>query len=268
LEKVIYNEKNTGVVELFKDVLFNGITEKYYQWVSRDVFYANRHRNDWFGGFCQIVWSFNHNQKGYRYGRKVEYYKYLLHRIVVDDDKEAAYILYHKYGLSVPHFIDDDMDWFERVKSRRRQLRRAIKKQLQQDIYNRLGFKKSKDHTSRLQHLEIVEGLRYISLLSEEYKDKLIIHNRSYDEIEIDTPPENTIIYLDPPYFNQHYQIGIDKDRLFNWIKLMSTKGYPIYVSEYEFDGLECIWEKERVNIYSSKRNKVYERLFSNHNLL
>ena len=50
IKQVIYNELNTGICELLKDIQKNGITEKYYQWVSRDVFNKHKNDNDWFGG--------------------------------------------------------------------------------------------------------------------------------------------------------------------------------------------------------------------------
>ena len=52
IKRVIYNELNRGVVELLKDIRENGVSDKYYQWVTREDFDKNKHKNDWFGGLC------------------------------------------------------------------------------------------------------------------------------------------------------------------------------------------------------------------------
>ena len=35
IKKVYYNEINTGIVELLKDIKDNGVSEKYYKWIDR-----------------------------------------------------------------------------------------------------------------------------------------------------------------------------------------------------------------------------------------
>ena len=267
-DKVIYNDKNTGIVEVLKDILYNGISRKYYQWVDRKTFEEHKYDNDWFGGLLQVVWSFNNNQQAYQYGRKIESLKYLLHQIIVYRDIEALRELHYKYRLyiTMPR-SDPSLDWREQITQRRIRVSREIT-QIEKDIKPEPLAQTGRKRFNNIEHLERIDRIRKIYQLPTIYKEKLIIYNRSYDEVEINTPPEETVIYLDPPYVNKHYQIGIDKNELLKWIKHMSQKGYPIYVSEYEFDGLECVWERLKTNRYSRSKRKVYERLFSNHNLL
>ena len=42
IKKVIYNELNTGVVELLRKIQEDGITKEFYQWIDRDTF--NKHK--------------------------------------------------------------------------------------------------------------------------------------------------------------------------------------------------------------------------------
>ena len=79
----------------------------------------------------------------------------------------------------------------------------------------------------------------------------------------IDTPIEKTVIYLDPPYKNTaKYQKDIDHDKLFEWVK---NSKYPVYVSSYEINSLECIKEIEHTSTFSSiASNRVIEKLFLN----
>ncbi len=70
IEKVFYNELNTGVVELLKDIRVNGITDKYYKWVDRGTFQKHKGDNNWFGGFLKTCWSFGNNQRDYLFGKK------------------------------------------------------------------------------------------------------------------------------------------------------------------------------------------------------
>jgi site-specific DNA-adenine methylase len=89
------------------------------------------------------------------------------------------------------------------------------------------------------------------------------IQNKSYDEVIIETPIGETIIYLDPPYKNTWtYQKDIDHDKLNNWIK---NSKYRIYLSSYESE-FPCIAEFQHKSTLSATNNakSVVEKLFTN----
>ena len=107
----------------------------------------------------------------------------------------------------------------------------------------------------RLQQLERLEKIRQFQ--------KLEIQNKSYDEVVIDTPVDETIIYLDPPYENtKQYQKTIDYQKLKDYI---NNSKYKIYVSSYEFD-LPCVASfKHKSTLSATNKNKeVIERLYCN----
>ena len=84
IERVVYNELNTGVVELLRKIQKDGITPEFYQWVDRDTFNAHKNDDDWFGGLCKVVWSFGNNQHTYLFGKHIEDMKRQAHECVVN----------------------------------------------------------------------------------------------------------------------------------------------------------------------------------------
>ena len=106
VKKVIYNELNTGVVELLKKVKSEGVTDEFYQWVDRETFHKHKNDETWFGGLCKVVCSFGNDQRSYLFGKNVEEYKKNYHLIVVngiDKTKEmcefAENYVFTKYGV-------------------------------------------------------------------------------------------------------------------------------------------------------------------------
>jgi site-specific DNA-adenine methylase len=83
-KEVNYNELNTGIVELLKKIRNEGVTEDFYQWVSRETFNKHKNDNDWFGGLLKTCWSFGNNQSGYLFGKYVELNKSLGHNYVLN----------------------------------------------------------------------------------------------------------------------------------------------------------------------------------------
>jgi site-specific DNA-adenine methylase len=74
------------------------------------------------------------------------------------------------------------------------------------------------------------------------------ITNLSYDQVEINTPPEETIIYLDPPYFGTaEYKEKLDHDRLHERIHKQKCK---VYVSSYEYN-LPLVYSIEKRSLLS-----------------
>ena len=81
-------------------------------------------------------------------------------------------------------------------------------------------------------------------------------------DVVVDTPPDETVIYLDPPYKGTgEYAQKLCHDQLNEFI---SDSIYTIYVSSYEYD-LPCVAEFDhRSTLSAVANNKVTERLFCN----
>jgi site-specific DNA-adenine methylase len=261
-KKVVYNELNTGVCELLRDIRDNGITEKYYQHVDRETFNAYKKDDNWFGGLCKVVWSFGNNQKGYLFRKDVEEYKMWYHEVVVfgiDRTKEMSEFC--KNYVFEKHGIEQDLILEMPVKQDYQERRLEIRKQL-------VEFeKKCKVNQLReIQQLQQLEQLQQLQRLQQlEQLQQLEIHNKSFEEIIIDTPIDETIIYLDPPYKDTGgYQKKVCHDFLDEYIK---KSPYKIYLSSYESDFKEVACFEHRTTMAmgrENKNNKTLEKLFCN----
>lgn len=84
--------------------------------------------------------------------------------------------------------------------------------------------------------------------------------NKDYSIVH---PPDNSIIYCDPPYEGTtKYKGGFDHEKFWNWVRGMS-KANKVFVSEYAApDDFECIWSKDvKTSLNSSGKTSV-EKLF------
>ena len=237
IEKVFYNELNTGVCELLKDIKVNGITEKYNQWIDRETFNKHKNDSDWFGGLCKVIWSFGNNQKSYLFGREIEKIKKQAHVYLFENGYKIGQT--EKRILLIKQFKNN-----EKIKGRF-ELQRL--EQL--------------ERLERLQQLQQLEGLEQLERLQQ--LEQLEISNKSFDEVVINTPVDQTIIYLDPPYENTgKYEIKLDHLLLDEYIK---NSPYKIYMSSYE-NNLKCIAEFKHTTTIgsSSRRRETIEKLFTN----
>lgn len=176
IERVHYNELNTGVVELLRKIMADGVTDEFYQWVTRDEFNQIKKGDDWRAGLIKTCCSFGNSQKQYLFGRSIEADKELLHRIVVDKCLKSLDAFNVKHG----DVINRDVFEIETIKERRLFVCRETKK-----TGNMVGL----EHLERIEHLERLQHI-----------ERLKISNQSAFDVQINTPPHETIVYLDPPY--------------------------------------------------------------------
>ena len=104
----------------------------------------------------------------------------------------------------------------------------------------------------QLQRLEILQQLQQLEQLEQLQRLDLITHtNLDYAEVKISTPPQDTIIYADPPYANtSEYKLcgnNFDYERFYQWCIDKAKKGYYVFISEYNMpqDRFKEIWSKE-----------------------
>jgi site-specific DNA-adenine methylase len=247
-ERVVYNELNTGVVELLKKIRTDGVTEEFYQWVDRETFHKHKEDKNWFGGLIKTCWSFGNDQKNYLFSQDNEEMKKPLHEIVVNSCGKSADLFKEKYGLEIPkELYTKRVDLFgkeESINERRLRVMRFVKKQ--KYVFQQL---------QRLQRLQRLQQLQQL--------ERLEIFNLSYEQVKIDTPIDETVIYLDPPYKNTgKYQIKVDYDQLLEFIL---SSPYKIYVSGYDMPELTTVLEMHHRSTFSQRLNqKVTEKLFCN----
>lgn len=232
VKRVIYNELNTSIVSLLEKIKKDGVTPDFYNWISRKEFNDLKNGDDWINGLVKTCWSFGNNQKDYLFGKDIEQEKKLLHEIVVNKSNESRLAINETFKINIPESLFN-LD----LNKRRLKIADIIKKESGRNIFL--------ERLTRLQQLQ-----------------QLQILNMSYDEVNIKTPIDETIIYLDPPYFNtKEYEEKVCHNKLLEYI---NNSPYKIYVSSYEFD-LPCVKEfTHRSTLAATSNNKTIERLFCN----
>ena len=213
IERVFYNDIDTGVVELLKYVFSKKSFDPFYQWVTREEFHKHKYDPTWFGGFCKTVWSFlNDHKGGYLYGKDKEKLKKILHDIIVnsiDRTKELSSIFGFKIIMpQKKSFRDRKIEIIKQARKKNEMLTHFL----------------NLDHLNRI---ELIEDIRRISFVM-----PIEFRNKSYEKVSIDTPIDETILYIDPPYENtSKYQNDIDHDALWDYI---ASSPYTIYLSSYK----------------------------------
>ena len=96
------------------------------------------------------------------------------------------------------------------------------------------------------------KGLTELKQLQQLQQLDLITHtNLDYTEVKISTPPQDTIIYADPPYTNtSEYKLcgnSFDYERFYQWCIDKAKQGYNVFISEYNMpqDRFKEVWSKE-----------------------
>lgn len=233
-ECVTYNELNTGVVELLRKIQRDGVTDEFYRWVSRETFQKHKNDDTWYGGLLKTCWSFGSNQREYLYGKHIEREKMLADNVVVRQCLKSS------VELSKIAEIDIKVSGKKTINERKKDFAEAIRKS---------GKRFDLEKLQRLNGLERLERL-----------ERLEIKNLSYESVKIETPPEQTVIYCDPPYFGtEKYQNTLNHREFYDWV---NRSPYKIYVSSYESE-LPCVLEMaHRSTLSATANNKVVERLF------
>jgi site-specific DNA-adenine methylase len=241
-KKVIYNELDTGIVELLKKIQRDGVTDEFYKWVSKETFDKLKKEDTWESGLIRTCWSFGSTQKQYAFGAGVEELKRLMHASVVDCCEESLSRLSAELKLDTPKEILA----IKLMDGRRLAL---------------TGWLKGNGISLRVEPLTGVNQLERVQ--SPLQNSKLEIHNKNALDFIIDANPSETVVYLDPPYAGtRKYLKDVDHNSLYEFIEKNSE--YKIYVSSYE-SPLDCVAEyMHRATAGQKISRKVTERLFCN----
>ena len=241
---VFYNEKNQAIVSLIQK-LRDGISiEEMIGWVSREDFDRFHKGDDWKAGLMQTCWSFGSGQTGYLFGESLIEYKKAFHDIVINNksslDMEVS-------GKKIKIEIDCLCKGvFERYRLATQHLRLE-----------------NPSLTSTHSSLECVERIKRVHDYSSVAKSsRLSTTCQSYDAVKIETPIDETVIYLDPPYRGTAgYLNEIDHDKLDRWVL---KNPYKVYVSEYEFPSLSPIMSIDKSSTLGDNSKVATEHLFCN----
>jgi site-specific DNA-adenine methylase len=244
IERVVYNELNTGVVELLRKIQKDGVTPEFYEWVTREEFKELKGGNDWRAGLVKTCWSFGNNQRSYIYGQQIERDKELLHRIVVDKCWDS----FEEFNFNHVGVIGREVFQIKSMHERRLFVLGEIK------ISGKRIDLEQIEHIQRIQHLERLEQLQLLET-----------SNLSALDVIIDTPTHETIVYLDPPYFGtEEYAEKMCHDELYRFVDELTERGYKVYLSSYDSHMHEVFQVAHRSTLNAKVNNKVAERLFCN----
>ena len=104
----------------------------------------------------------------------------------------------------------------------------------------------------KLQQLQQLQRLQQLERL-ERLEPNISFSSDSYENVKIDTPLEETIIYCDPPYFNTtdyKNEAAFDSMKFFKWAEQCP---YSVFVSEYYApSNLSVIFEKQKRALLAS----------------
>lgn len=241
---VFYNELNTGIVKLLEKIRNDGVTPEFYKWIDRETFNKYKEDKTWYGGLLATCWSFGCNQKEYLYGKHIEEEKRLLHEIIVNKCEISRLKFQEVFGV----YIDDFYLKADNIQKRRLEVMRVVKSTLKGLRLQRLQHFERLKRLERLQHLQNLQRLNILNL-------------NAFD-VEITTPINETIIYLDPPYKNtKKYQEDVAHDELYEYI---NKSPYKIYMNSYEAP-YQCVFAlNHRCKLSAIANNKVVEKLFCN----
>lgn len=148
-----------------------------------------------------------------------------------------------------------DRDTFNAIKNiSQRYLFDVIMKQgaevkLKSSIDNRVEIKRL-DKIRFYYKLSSLENLTRIENIPMGYNFNT--SNADYQEVKISTPPNDTIIYADPPYkwargYNINKESAFNYDRFYDYMIWLHKQGYNVFISEYNMpqDRFKEVWSKE-----------------------
>ena len=248
---VTYNELQSDLVNFIRYILdrvktgqrgnYGLFPDEFYKFITREDFKRLRTESTQLAQFARICYSFGNNQKNYLFCEDIEKTKHLAHNIVVFQCQESLKEFNALTESNVK--INDLHGWNNRRLDFQAQIR----------VARNLAELERLEQLQRLEQLEQLERLHNIKLLNLDYKDVLI-----------NTPPEETIVYLDPPYRGTAgYIEGAIHSEIDTYFKSLP---YTAFMSEYNapFRSIFEIKKTKLLNNSAAKKTKALEKLYIN----
>jgi len=300
--KVHYNEKQKGMVDLLEYILnrakngekgqYGLFPDDFYNFITKEEFFDLIDKDTIKAQFSRICYSFGNKQKTYAYGKDIENYKHLAHNIVMFRCEKSLDEFNKTFNKNF--VLSNAKTWNERRLDYMRQFSREQKRNEDDQIQNLeslqslekfnyfshqekmesmqrinqleiIGDRKIKEleHFERVQNLQNLQSLQSLQRL--ESLPSFTITNLDFADVKIITPPEETIIYLDPPYRGTaEYVEKFDYTRVDEYFK---QSPYTCFMSEYTAP-FQSILEIKKESMFNNtnveKRKYVIEKLFWN----
>jgi len=246
--KVLANDLNKNVIDLYKEILFNGskkISKVWFNWISREEFKDVKDNPEkypsWYIGYVLTIWSFGNSQFDYLFGKDIEDIKRNAHEYLMENGYKENQAL----RISLIKKFKEKVKKEGRFELQQLQRLQQLQQLLQLEQLQRLQQLQQLQRLEQLQHLDWYDFIQSIP--------KEIL--------------EKSFIYCDPPYHNtKKYQVNsIDYDKFWKWFV---DCPYPVYVSSYSApEGIKKIRHENKQSLLSSnkgKRNVMIENCYFN----
>jgi len=255
--KTHYNEKQKGLVDLINYILqrarngekgqYGIFPDDFYDFIDREQFKILKDKDSIKGQFARICYSFGNSQRTYLFGN-VEELKHLAHNIVVFQDKDAL----QKFNEALKcNFI---LSSKKTINQRRSDFAAQV---------NAGNDRFELEQLERLQQLLQLLQLQQLEQL--EQFPAFTITNLDFQNVKIETPIKETIVYLDPPYRGTvSYLEGALHSEIDHYFL---NSPYSCFMSEYNapFDSVLEIKKESLLNNSNLKERKyVIEKLYWN----
>ncbi len=245
-EKVYYLDLDKGMCNLMEQIK-NGIPKEWNKRVSREDFSSLKDKEDAYSVAMSICWSFGNERWSYAYSEALEPRKKALHFAVVYED----------YSLLENLWIYWRLEW-KTIEARRLEL----KKKIWMETLKHLLERYSETWIYSLQTLQSLENIQRLEHI--ERLEKIEILNSSYDKIKIETPIEETVLYLDPPYrWTWTYKVQKNSFDYKKLDKRFRELPCPAYMSEENPHKVAISMVKWRTMQWGNGA-KVFEVLYTN----
>ena len=243
--QVFYNEKNIGLVNFiewtFKRIrageksIFGIFPEEFYNFIDRAKFKELVKEDSYLGQFARICYSFGNSGRSYLFG-EIEELKHLGHDIVMFRCEESLKKFNEKTNSNF--VLSNAPTWNQR----------------------RLDFMGQFSTERRDKKEELLQRLQQLQQLQQQIQ----FTNLDYSEVIINTPEDETIVYIDPPYRGTaKYAEGLNHDELDEWFKNLPCLAF---MSEYSapFKSVLEIKKAQLMNNLKEKKIYVLEKLYVN----
>ena len=219
------NPTLAGKYGLFPDDFYNFITkEEFFELIKEDTLKSQ---------LARICYSFGNNQRTYAFNKDIEELKHLGHNVVIFQDKDALKELNQKTNSNFT--ISNKKTWNER----------------------RLNFIKQATNCFDLQQLQQLQRLEQLGQLP-----AFTTTNLDFREVKIETPINETIVYLDPPY--RGTATYIEKCFFEDIDNYFRNSPYSCFMSEYDAPFKSVFEVDKRCTLSSTSNSLVKEKLFYN----
>ena len=285
----IFDRIKTG-----KKSKFGIFPEEWYEFVGRDQFFSAIAKNDAFSQFCRACYSFGNKGTSYSFGKHIEEFCKQKHNFVLHLDQNAKKAIKERFDGDYSRFLDHvetGKDWVERrglfskifLKIESLRVANLYQKDFS-DFFSNFTPKQFYDYrqvdligliNEKIPHIDKKNykadrqknelfGLKELKQLErlERFNSFFSIQNKDFLDVEITTPIDQTIVYLDPPYRGTaKYELDVDYDELDSYFR---NSQFTCFMSEYNAPHKEVFSLEKRSLLNQSKGDNVIERLYWN----